>query len=151
MKKFLGLVFLLFLFAGCGGSYHVKESASAANYRVTTAYVVNQGGKSTDMDNHVVRALMSKGLKVSSGLSEQKNPLPDLLVKYSDGWQWDLLMYLSKVEITFYDKSGNILVTGGYENSFWHEWPNPAETVQRVIDDMFAKMSSVQFPQRKKP
>jgi hypothetical protein len=150
MKAIIVLM-ISFLLFGCGGSYKVKASANSSEYYPKTAHVVNQGGKSGDMDANVQRARMTKGLTVSASESSYKNPPPDLLVKYTDGWQWDIAMYLSAVDITFYDKSGNILVTGSYENSFWHEWPNSSETVQKVVDEMFTHLGKIPLKNQTRP
>ncbi|WP_142698525.1 hypothetical protein [Bdellovibrio sp. ZAP7] len=130
---FLGL-------SACAGKYNIKSSEAAMNYVAHTAHVINQGGNSKDMDTHVSRALMVRGLKVTDSESVANLPKTDILVKYTDSWQWDITMYLRAVDITFYDRSGNILASGNYTNSFFHEWPNEGQVVQKVVDDMFAKL-----------
>jgi hypothetical protein len=146
MKQIIFLCCALFL-VSCGGSYNIKGSANGREYRPQVAYVENTDGKSADMDAHLQRALMSKGLKISANATEPT----DLVVKYTDKWQWDLAMYLNAVHITFYDKIGNIIAVGSYENSFWHEWPNAGETVQKVIDGMFAELGTDKTVSTKKP
>jgi hypothetical protein len=142
IKIFLLISFLMA--AGCATSQKVTTSKSIETYFPKSAYVVTHGGRSKDMDSHMQAAFLSHNLKISAGESEPKSMSTDLLVKYSDSWQWDISMYLQSFEITLYDKNGNLLATGQWQNSLMHSFPNEGKVVKNVVDEIFTNFPKAQ-------
>ncbi|UYL10463.1 hypothetical protein B9G69_007705 [Bdellovibrio sp. SKB1291214] len=146
MKNIIFGLYFVFSLVGCAGTYQMKASDSLSSYNAKTVHVINQGGNSKDMDDHVARALIARGFKVSDGLPTQTVPKTDLLVKYTDSWFWDVTMYLKAVEVTFYDRNGNILASGEYNNHpFFHGYPEESEVVQKIIDGIVEQMGKAKL------
>ena len=141
--KFSMLLFATVLFsAGCATTQEVTMSAAAQNSKMETAYLVSHGGNSADMDNHIQNELQAHGVKVQTGPDNMRSDT-DLLVKYTDRWRWDLVMYLEDVHITFFEgKTGNLLGTGMWQNSAWHKFRGADVVVKSVMNEMFAKSKS---------
>ena len=50
-------------------------------------------------------------------------------------------MYLKSLDINIFDaKSGNLLITGHWQNSAFHGFQNPAEVIKQLTSEMFDKM-----------
>lgn len=130
---FLGLV-------GCSTTQKVSSSASAQNLQPRSAFVVTHEGRSKDMDKNLRNALLKHGVTVSSGLSRPSPSKTDLIVTYDDSWHWDIAMYLRKLNVKFLDASGNILVTGDWENSALHGYPDAGEVTSGLVTEMMQKL-----------
>lgn len=148
--KTLALILTAVFVAGCAGTQTVNVSPNARNYRFKSVHVVTHGGNSGDMDMHLQKALLAKNLNVTADQYTVKTPAPDIMVKYVDSWKWDLSMYLASLDITILDKSGNILATGNYQNTFWHEWPDAGEKVNSILNEIFSHFAGP-LPTTNKP
>ena len=136
-----------FLFAaltaavGCATTQQVTFSGLVDKIKPRSAYLAVHGGKSSDMDVHIERDLRSRGLKVVTGPDVVKTAEADILVKHSDRWRWDIVMYLEDVHITFYDaKSADLLATGLWQNSAMHKFRGADVVIKGVMDEIFTKI-----------
>jgi hypothetical protein len=143
IRSIFSAVSALVFFTACATTQQVTFSNSIEKVSANTAYVVTHGGRSADMDVHMQEDLRARGLKVMTGPDVIKTNDADLLVKYSDRWRWDIVMYLEDVHIMIYDgKSGDLLATGLWQNSAFHKFPDAGEVVKGVMDEIFTKLKT---------
>lgn len=79
------LLLAVFMLTGCATSRNVVVNPGS-RIEASSAYVVAHGGNSGDMDASIQRALMTHGLRVTSGPDGQPTNA-DLVVRYSDNWK----------------------------------------------------------------
>jgi hypothetical protein len=127
-------------FTGCSTVNPATTQLNSKLSSMKSAYVITHGGTSADMDLHLQEALVKRGLTVKAGPEESKAADVDFYASYTDTWRWDLTMYLKELHIAFYDaKSGALLASGSFNNSFLHSFPNPADKVRDVIATMYGE------------
>ncbi len=97
------------------------------------AYVEKLGGRSADVDAHIERALISNGIGVTADRATS-----NLLVKHTDDWKWDIVMYLRGLDVQMYDaRTGTLIGSARYSNAaFTHSYPN----VGKIADELVAKI-----------
>ena len=128
--------------AGCSTSQHVTLAQASPTHRISTAAMVPQDGNSPEMDTSIQQAMLSQGIAM-------KQPLPpgtrqssevDAIVTYMDVWHWDLVMYLKNLTVSLFDaKTGNLIVTGRWDNSALHGFQNSDDVVRTLLDEMIVK------------
>ncbi|HEY5079035.1 MAG TPA: hypothetical protein VII43_04285 [Opitutaceae bacterium] len=130
----------LVCFSGCS-TINPASTLPQSNLRgYKSAYVVAHGGNSADMDAHMQEALISRGVSVRAGPESAKPSDVDFYVVYTDSWRWDLMMYLKDLNIQFYEaKTGAMIASGSFSNSFLHSFPNPGKKVSDVIATMYGE------------
>jgi len=128
------------LLEGCSTVNPASIQANSKLRSMQSAYVYTHGGSSADMDAEVQEALINRGLTVRAGPEEGKPTDVDFYVRYADSWRWDLAMYLKSLHIQFYDaKSGALLASGSFSNSFLHSFPDPGQKISEVVATMFGE------------
>jgi hypothetical protein len=133
------LAFVALTLVGCATSNNVVVNPGA-HAPVTSAYVVAHGDNSADMDASIQRALMARGIRVAAGPDGQATDT-DVLVRYADNWQWDMVMYLRALDIQVYDaKSGTLLGSGAWKNSALHGYHDRDKVVTNVVDELLTKL-----------
>ena len=126
---------------GCATSNSVTVDPSASAKAFKSAYLVAHGERSSDMDVHIQRELLAHGLQVKIGPEIRTLPNVDVIVRYADNWRWDIAMYLRTLDIQIYDAvSGNLLVSGSWNNSALHGFHGADGVVKQVVDEIFAKL-----------
>lgn len=151
MKHFCKTVALVAVItlAGCSTSQSVTVAKHGAIPAIETVAVAQHGGTSRDMDTNLQQAALAQGLKLTAPVSENttKSETADALLSYSDSWRWDIVMYLRKVTLNLTDgKTGDLLVTGTWENSTMHGF----QSASQIVSDLFAEMMS-KLKQETKP
>lgn len=136
---------------GCATTQNVTLANLTPTKNIQSVALVAQDDNSADMDGHITKQLQVQGLNVKAPLpaGTRKSDDVDMIVAYADVWRWDVVMYLKTVNINFYDaKSGNMLVTGRWDNSAFHGFKNAGEVVKEVIAEMMAKIKSAQSQEK---
>jgi hypothetical protein len=144
MKFALVVMAAMVFLTGCATSRSVTVGQLAPQKKIATAALVPQEGNSPEMDTHVRQQIMAQGITPKAPLvsGTRKSNDVDVIVAYSDVWRWDVVMYLKSLTINLFDgPSGNLLVTGRWDNSAFHGFQNPADVTKELLDDMFAKLS----------
>ena len=133
----------LMLLAGCSTISPAVVSKGYDLAALKTAYVVSSGkniygGRS--FATYIQPALAEHGVTATFGSLENKPKEVDFYVTYVDRWQWDLAMYLSSLEITFFDnKTDRVIASGSFKNGIFHTYPSPSEKVKEVISSIYLK------------
>lgn len=145
-KVILATIITLFsIFTGCATSQNVIIGQVTPPNKITTAALVPQDGNSPEMDSYIEQNLKPYGITLKDPLpagTRQANDV-DLIVSYSDTWRWDLVMYLQSITINYYDgPSGNLLVTGSWQNSGLHGFYKPQDVINALLKEIHAKMSA---------
>lgn len=102
-----------------------------------------QEDNSSDMNTNLQTALSKEGLTIKTPLptGTRKSSDVDAIVSYSDVWRWDLVMYLKSVSIQLFDaQSGDLLVSGNWNNSAFHGFQDSKVVVQNLVSEMFDKL-----------
>jgi hypothetical protein len=138
---FLGLAFL----GGCATSSGVVVGRTIPREAYTSAYLIAHGGSSSDMDALLQKALLTRGLNVTSGPDAVTPQDGLLLVKYVDDWKWDLKMYLRTLAVLAYDsKTHTLLATGTWSNSVMHGFYDEDKVVGQVVGDTLSAIEAKQ-------
>lgn len=141
----LCIVALLAVLTGCATSRTVTVGQLAPARQMKSAALVAQDGNSPEMDSIVQQQLRAYGItpKLALPVATRQSKDVDLIVGYTDFWYWDIVMYLRAIKIDLFEgESGNLLVTGRWENSAFHGYQDPQDVVKELLDDMFAKLAA---------
>ncbi|MES2535847.1 MAG: hypothetical protein V4632_08230 [Pseudomonadota bacterium] len=110
------------------------------------ASLIPQEGNSASMDINVTQYLQASGISVKAPVAAGTRQASDvdMLVAYSDVWRWDLVMYLKTVNVNIFEaKSGNLVVTGRWDNSPLHGFQDPNQIIKELMSEMMAKVKQV--------
>lgn len=97
------------------------------------------------MDINVTEQLIVNGFSTQPPVAAgtRKSTDVDMLVAYSDVWRWELVMYLKTLNINIFDaKTGNLIVTGRWDNSAFYGVQNATGVVKELTDEMLAKVKA---------
>jgi hypothetical protein len=140
----------IFLFAmligglsACATSQQVSLVKQNIPRNMTTVAQVRQADNSADMDQNLQHAVLDAGLQLKPALPEGtvRSGGSDALISYRDVWRWDVVMYLQAVSINLFDaRSGDLLVTGTWQNSALHGYPNAGKVVDDLVKTMAGKL-----------
>lgn len=139
------LLVVLTILAGCTT---ISSAVVSKGYDLSTlrsAYVVTSGKNvysGTSIAAYIQPALADHGVTATSGPLENKPREVDFYVTYVDRWRWDGILYLSFLEVSFFDgKTDKLIVSGRYDNSNWlfHKYPTPSEKAKEVISSIYLK------------
>jgi hypothetical protein len=129
--------------AGCATSQVVTLASMNPPKDLHSAALVFQEGNNSDMDIDITQQLRDSGISVKPALPAGVRQAPDIdmLVTYSDKWRWDIVMYLKSLDLNIFDaKSGNLIVTGRWENSAFHGFQDSKKIIKGLLDEMMSKV-----------
>jgi len=144
-SSFIALLCAVVLSA-CATTSNVSLSKAPSAAVVSSAALVPADGNSTQMDGYIQESLTAQGLRVDPALpaNANKTETSDLIVSYVDAWHWDIVMYMRYLNIYFYDgKTGDLVLTGNWQNSTLHSFPNAQKVVKELMAEMMGKLRSV--------
>lgn len=144
MKKIVVRIFLLSVLAltGCATSQSVTLATNASPKTLSSASLVPQEGNSAAMNAELTQQLRANGISIKPPLAAGTRQAPDIdmLVAYSDVWHWDLVMYLKSLDMNIFDaKTGNLIVTGRWQNSLFHGFQDYKQVMKGLMDEMMEK------------
>ena len=141
--RWVGVITVAIVLSGCAATRDVIQhgSISAGTYR--TAALVPKEGNSPEVDGYIMDALAGHGISMlmpkSPGTTKAEDV--DLLVSYSDVWRWDLTTYLKSLRIDLFDaRTGTLLVSGSWKNSFFHGFQRGKDEAKELLDDMIPRI-----------
>ena len=136
-------VCLLLALAGLGmvgcSSVETGQRHNNANLdALKSAYIISPPYANSTICRHIGESLNQRGVRVRVGTAEAKPTDIDLLIDYTDHWQWDLVMYLHSLDIRFTNPTnGQLLASGAFRQSLFHAYPNLEKTVYEVVDSIY--------------
>jgi len=143
MNRHYLLLLSLTLILGVCGCSSVKPAKRQGNIdleSLKSAYVVWPPGIDRRIDEAANEALEKHGVKVTTGPRHDKPTDVAFYVECEPRWTWDLVMYLSRLNIRFIDNAtGQLLVSGEFKNSWLHTNPDPRTKTIEVIDSMYRR------------
>lgn len=147
---------IFFLFSlgltACSTSQKVISSNTTHSLNPKSVCFLPNSESGKDMVSNVQKALLKNDLKLISGAQCNSYPVSaDLIVKFEDSWNWDVLMYLKNLEITMLDKKGDILVTGRWDNATFHKFPDSVNVVNGLVNEMLLKLKGPTIEHEAKP
>ena len=146
MKRLVLVAALMAFLTGCATSQQVLVGQMRPQQqKLTTAALVPQDGNSPEMDSQIQQQLVGYGITMKSELpaGTRQSKDVDMLVTYTDHWYWDVVMYLKSITVNFYDAStGNLLVSGRWDNSAFHSFPKSQDVIRQLLDEMHLKLTS---------
>jgi hypothetical protein len=134
---------LLMSLAGCSTTQEVLLARAVPDKSIESVAQVPADGNSSEMDDHLTRALQLEGVSVKAPLpaGARKAADVDAIISYTDVWRWDLVMYLKSISIRMFDaRSGDLLVSGEWNDSALHGFRDPRQVVEQLVREMFAKL-----------
>lgn len=145
MKIKILFALLVTILSGCATSQNVTLGQIGDHKKLSTAALVQNKGNSNDMDSEIKEQLLSYGisskLALPAGTRQSKDV--DVIVEYSDVWRWDIVTYLKSLTINLFDgQTGNLIVTGRWENSALHSFQSSKGVIKSLLDDMMSKVTS---------
>lgn len=129
--------------SGCGGSSTVTRTSAKAPEQIRSAAFVRQDGNSSEVTAYIAEALATQGVATQAGTATRsfKSNDVDAIVSYLDVWHWDVVTYLKSIAISLYNaKTGELLVTGRWRDSFLHTYYRGDSVSRDLINEMFAKL-----------
>jgi hypothetical protein len=140
---------ILVVLAGCATTQKVNVSKIEPVTSIKTVAQAPDAGNSADMDAVLTAALQTQGLTVKPALraGTRKAQDVDAVVSYIDSWRWDIAMYLRKIDIQMFDaRSGDLLVSGEWQDSPMHGFHDPLAVVQGLLAEMMARLRGEAVP-----
>lgn len=137
------LAFSLLFLTGCSTTQEVVLAKAAPRKSVKTVAQVPEEDNSPEMNSNLEFALQKEGLSLKAPLPSgtRKSGDVDAIVSYVDVWRWDLAMYLKALSVRLYDaETGDLLVTGQWNDSPLHAFRDAKLVMQTVVTDMMAKL-----------
>jgi len=136
--------------SACATSQQVTLAKQNVPLAMNSVAQVHQADNSADMDQNLQHAVLNSGLKLKPTQPEGtiRSAGSDALISYRDVWRWDVVMYLQAVSINLFDAhSGDLLVTGTWQNSALHGFPNSGKVVDDLVKAMVDKVHAAGQPQ----
>lgn len=145
-KPVLRLVACLSVLPGivaCATTTHIDVVPNQPHGSFHTVYLAVHEGSSSDVDDHIRRALLRRGFSETEGTDGNvQNKGVDLVVKYEDHWKWDLTMYLKSIDIEVFDgKTGVLIAESSWQNSALHGFHSAEDVVDDLVDQTFSKLN----------
>lgn len=140
--KILALAFVVAL-TGCATSKNVTLGQASGIRPIAKVAMSTEDGNSTAMDANFRDALIAQGVAPAGAVPRgaRTSSEADAVLSYVDVWRWDLVMYLKSIDVHMFDaQSGNLLVTGRWEDSPLHGFRDAKEIVRDLVADMFTKV-----------
>lgn len=131
------------MLAGCGGTYTVTRMHGKPPEQLRSVAIAPQSGNSAEVTGYVSEALAARGVEVRGEVASAgfRSEYADGVVSYSDVWRWDLAMYLQSIKINLYNaSSGALLVSGRWEDSFFHAYHRGDSVSKELLTRMFAEL-----------
>lgn len=141
---YLALPLIALVLGGCGGSYTVTRMHGKLPEQLRSVAFAPQPGNSPEVTGYVSEALAARGVGVkgeaaSAGFRTQH---ADGVVSYVDVWRWDMAMYLKSLKINLYNaSSGELLVSGRWEDSLFHAWHRGEAISKELLARMFEQLN----------
>lgn len=145
MRAWLGICTMCIALSivGCKGVETITPLATYEKVPSTVA-MVPKDGNSNEVNTLIIKSLSKHGLKFKYSLpaGTTRSTDSDLLLWYEDVWNWDMIMYLRKINITIADaKDGTLLAIGEYNNdSMFHEYPYENEVIDSLLSQMMRRI-----------
>ena len=133
----------LFTLAGCSTMQQVMLAKASPTKTVSVVAQVPAEGNSSDMDSNLAAALRTEGISMKAPLPAGTRSANDVdaIISYGDSWRWDLVMYLRSLSVRMFDaQTGDLLVTGEWQNSALHGFQDSKVVMQGVVSEMFVKL-----------
>ena len=146
IKLLIGFIACSAALSGCATSQRVTLAQTSAPHISTVAIVV-QDGNSPEMNASIEQALVANKIMPKQTLPSgtRKSSEVDAIVTYTDVWHWDLVMYLKNLTVNLFDaRSGNLIVTGRWDNSALHGFQSSNEVVRALVDELVVKAKSAE-------
>jgi hypothetical protein len=132
-----------FVFSGCE-TYH--PAYTAPGFMPTTlkkvAVMDNPLSKAKrHIDTDVANVLLRRGIEAVIVPAGTPPPTDiDGYFTYSDKWEWDMTMYLSKLEIQLHDAhTGAVLASASYEQGAIHRYPSPTDIADSLVGQILGE------------
>lgn len=151
MKKFISPVWMMaasfalvcVIVSGCATTQGVTLAKPNPTTQVATVAQVPDAGNSPEMNAFLETALQNEGilLKAPLPLGTRKSEEVDAIISYVDVWYWDLVMYLKALNVRIYEaETGDLLVTGQWDDSALHGFRDAEVIMQSVISEMLTTL-----------
>jgi hypothetical protein len=129
--------------AGCATTREVFVFQTPPPAGVASVAQVPDEGNSPAMNAYLESALRSSGLTITAPLPAGTRTSHDVdaIVSYTDVWRWELVMRLQSLRVRLYDgRSGDLLVTGAWNDSPLHGFRDANQAVQDLVGEMVARL-----------
>ena len=129
--------------SACATSQQVTLAKQNVPATMRSVAQIHQADNSADMDQNLQHAVLNAGLQLKPVQAEgtTRSAGSDALISYRDVWRWDVVMYLQAVSINLFDaRSGDLLVSGTWQNSALHGYPNSGKVVDDLVKAMVDKV-----------
>ena len=107
--------------------------------RIRSVYVAKLPSDSRGVDHMILQRLTAMGYTASHGVSPAPAAPVDAIVTYEDRWQWDMSMYLLKLNIRVQDGATHQLLAAGESYRPSLERKTAEEMVEEVLLAIFQK------------
>lgn len=138
MKNFPIILGLLLLFSGCASVDSTRVPGSSLD-SIKTLYVQRLPADQRGVEKIIADELTKMGLASSYGDAADPPYLVDALVTYRDNWQWDITMYMLRLNVQIRDPYTKILMAEGESYRPSLERKPPRVMAQEVLASIFSE------------
>ena len=131
--------------SGCATHQNVLLAKAKPSGKIVTVARVPDEGNSPEMNANLEAALQQQGLQVRAPLptGTRTTSEVDATVSYVDVWRWDIAMYLKSISLRIFDaKTGDLLVSGEWNDSALHGFRDVKAVVNELVTEMVSKVRS---------
>ena len=140
MARYFFIFIIVLCFSGCA-STNSTILPNANIHKYDSACVVGLKDASSELGVTLQNSLMRRGIKIYDTHNSKECPA-DFVLKYIDTWTWDIVMYLSLLDIQFYDnKTNTLLANGKFETWGFHTYPSPDVVADELLKSIFDKIN----------
>lgn len=142
MKKivFLLLIFSTLFLTSCATSVDAFYAAGADKYEVKTVYLVAKSNPISEMDEAFRKDLLKRKLNVIVGPDTNKVTDADAIMKYNETWKTDLASNITALDVTLFNKNGELVASSHWENSKFSTLATLAYIVNDAVEIIFEKV-----------
>lgn len=139
--KFLKILIPLaiILLAGCASDQSRYVIPGETLDKLSVYYVVKADNDERNLNESIVRKMISNGYSVSTGNKDDAPINTDYLINYGSQWQWDITWYLLDFDVRVYTKEHNLFVASANSQQTSLVREDHSKVVTNVINQLFSK------------
>ena len=141
MKSLISTLLLgaIVLVSGCVSNQQATVLPGADLAGSKKYYVVHLPADNREVNKLITDNLKARGYEATTGEAVNVPAGAQILVTYQDKWMWDITMYMIQLDIQFRNPSNDMALATGSSLRTSLARKSPAEMVQEVLDQIFAK------------
>jgi hypothetical protein len=128
--------------SGCATTQTVTLGSRAPPRHLTTACMVSNRIDYPNVDNAIRRSLSAHGVVMRDASRCDTRSGADVVVEHHEVWQWNVVTYLSKMDVRLNDPvDGTLIASAQWNNSAVNSYENFDRVADKLIDMIFDRLA----------